>query len=276
MKENTLEESIINIINLNRSYNLVEGKQLVSRQQIFQNLNFSVKRGEFVGVVGPSGCGKSTLLNIIGSLDSVGNKKYVKILNLQNNEKDIHIPEIEGNGSVFVNGKDIHLLKGSRKAHFINQHIGFIFQFHHLIPELTVLQNVALPMQIKGESKKNAFQKAMMLLKDMDMDSHANRKPDILSGGEKQRVAIARALINSPDILLADEPTGSLHPQFKKDIINLFIRLNQEKKITIVMVTHDVASLYNEQKELMITRLFDLAGSPVIDLTDQSVDGQTT
>jgi len=258
-----MERPIIKVTNLNRSYNLIEGKQLVSRQQIFDNLNFSVQEGEFVGVVGPSGCGKSTLLNIIGSLDSVGNKNYIKIQPSQNNDKDIRMPEIEGEGSVMVNDQDIHLLKGAKKARFINENIGFIFQFHHLIPELTALQNIALPMQIRGQSKKTASQKALALLKEMDMAHHANRKPDILSGGEKQRVAIARALINSPLILLADEPTGSLHPQFKKDIINLFIRLNREKKITIVMVTHDVDSLYDDKKNLMITRLFSLTGSSV-------------
>ncbi|KPA13616.1 lipoprotein ABC transporter ATP-binding protein [Candidatus Magnetomorum sp. HK-1] len=258
-----MEQSIINVINLNRTYNLIEGKQLVSRQQIFDNLNFSVNCGEFVAVVGPSGCGKSTLLNIIGNLDSVGNKNYVKVYSSKGNDKEVRIPEIEGEGKVYVNEQDIGKLKGAKKARFINQNIGFIFQFHHLIPELTALQNVALPMQINGQSKKAANQKALSLLKEMDLERHANRKPDILSGGEKQRVAIARSLINNPDILLADEPTGSLHPQFKKDIINLFIRLNQKKNITIVMVTHDVESLYNEQKKLLITRLFSLTGSPV-------------
>jgi len=267
-----MEQPIINVTNLNRTYNLIEGKQLVSRQQIFDNLNFTVERGEFVAVVGPSGCGKSTLLNIIGSLDSVGNKNYVKILPSQENDREVRIPETEGEGSVFVNDQDISLLKGAKKATFINQNIGFIFQFHHLIPELTALQNIALPMQIRGQSKKNAFQKALSLLKEMDMEHHANRKPDILSGGEKQRVAIARALINSPEILLADEPTGSLHPQFKKDIIKLFIRLNQEKEITIVMVTHDVDSLYNKQKDLMITRLFSLTGSRVDSVTCLEAD----
>jgi ABC-type lipoprotein export system ATPase subunit len=259
-----MEQSIINISNLNRKYNLIEGKRLVSSQQVFENLNFSVKRGEFVAVVGPSGCGKSTLLNIIGNLDSVGNKNYVKIHQSQDNDKEIRIPEIEGDGLVIVNEQDIRKLKGSRKAQFINKNIGFIFQFHHLIPELTALQNIALPMQINGQPKRIAFQTAFSLLKEMDMERHANRKPEILSGGEKQRVAIARALINSPAILLADEPTGSLHPQFKKDIINLFIRLNLEKNITIVMVTHDVDSLYNSSKKLIISRLFSLTGAPVI------------
>jgi len=270
-----MDEFMINVSNLNRTYNLIEGKQLVSRQHIFRNLNFSVKRGEFVAVIGPSGCGKSTLLNIIGSLDSIGNKNYAKIHQSCEKDKEIKIPEVEGDGAVFVNGQDIRLLKGANKARFINQNIGFIFQFHHLIPELTAVQNIALPMQINGQSKKEAFKAAMNLLIEMDMEKHANRKPDILSGGEKQRVAIARALVNSPHILLADEPTGSLHPQFKKDIINLFIRLNHEKQITIVMVTHDVDSLYNEQKNLMITSLFPLSGSPVSPVTGKKADDKT-
>jgi len=257
-----MSDKIIQIENLNRTYNVIEGKKLISKQQIFHDLNFYVNEGEFVAVVGPSGCGKSTLLNIIGTLDSIGNKKMVKILN-NNGNKESSIPEIEGSGTVIVNSYNINTLKGSKKSEFINQNIGFIFQFHHLIPELTAIQNVALPMRIQGKSKRESINKAYELLEEMNLQAHANRKPEILSGGEKQRVAIARALINSPTILLADEPTGSLHPDFKKGIIDLFIKLNKEKNISIVMVTHDVNSLYNNNNKLIIDRLFSLSDSPI-------------
>jgi len=261
-----MAKPIICVKKLNRKYNLIEGKQLISKQQIFNNLDFTVNKGEFVSVVGPSGCGKSTLLNIIGTLDSIDDKNYVKVMNAVNDKGDVKetsMPEIEGSGSIWVNEQDISLLKGNKKSEFINHNIGFIFQFHHLIPELTALQNVALPMQIQGMSKKKSILAAMKLLDDLELSNHANRKPEILSGGEKQRVAIARALINNPCILLADEPTGSLHPQFKKGIIDLFIRLNKEKGITIVMVTHDINSLYDDQDRLIISRLFSLSNAPI-------------
>ena len=265
-----MSDKVIQIENLNRTYNVIEGKKLISKQQIFHDLHFYVNEGEFIAVVGPSGCGKSTLLNIIGTLDSIGNKKMVKILN-NNGDKESFIPEIEGSGTVMINNHNINTLKGNTKAEFINKNIGFIFQFHHLIPELTAIQNVALPMRIQGKSKRESISKAYELLEEMNLHGHANRKPDILSGGEKQRVAIARSLINSPKILLADEPTGSLHPDFKKGIIDLFIKLNKEKQISIVMVTHDVNSLYDKSNKLIIDRLFPLSDAPINNIINEQI-----
>jgi len=220
---------MITVNNLNRTYNIVEGRTF-KKQVLYKNLNLSVKQGEFVAVVGPSGCGKSTLLNMIGMLDSVKDRDYVTVINETSDKKE-SIPTVEGNGQIILNNQDVTELKGNTKSEFINKNIGFIFQFHHLIPELTALQNVALP----------------------------SKKPAVLSGGEKQRVAIARSLINHPKILLADEPTGSLHPKMKQDILERFLKLNSDKNITILMVTHDIDSLYDDNKQLKIDRLISLS-----------------
>lgn len=248
---------MITVNNLNRTYNIIEG-QALKKQVLYKNLNLNVKAGEFVAVVGTSGCGKSTLLNMIGMLDSVKERDYVTIINDKTSQKE-SIPSIEGSGQILLDGQDVTELKGNAKAEFINKYIGFIFQFHHLIPELTALQNVALPMRIQGKSKQEANKNAQLLLEEMELGEYQSKKPAVLSGGEKQRVAIARALINHPKILLADEPTGSLHPKMKQDILERFIKLNRDKGITILMVTHDVDSLYNEDRQLKIDRLISLS-----------------
>jgi ABC-type lipoprotein export system ATPase subunit len=249
--------NIIEIKQLTRIYNITDGKTLKVKQVLFKSLQLSVTPGEFVGVVGPSGSGKTTLLNIIGGLDSINPKDKIKIIDQKTN-KDVFIPEFEGNGQVIIDGQDISEMKGNRKAEFINKNIGFIFQFHHLIPELTAIQNVALPMKIQGKSSKNAHKRALELLEEFQLGDGKDKKPCVLSGGEKQRVAIARALINNPKILLADEPTGSLHPELKEQIIELFCKLNQEKKVTILLATHDIASLYDKKNNLKIDRFFKL------------------
>jgi len=249
--------------NLNRTYNIVEGNCLKMRQQLYDNFNMSVEEGQFVAIVGNSGCGKSTLLNIIGMLDSLQDRRYVKIIDEATREEK-NIPQVEGSGHIFIDDQDITELYGNARADYLNKHIGFIFQFHHLIPELTALQNVALPMRIGGKSKKDAYVRAMELLEEMDLRDSASKHPAVLSGGEKQRVAIARALINQPRILLADEPTGSLHPAFKADILDLFLRLKHEKNLTILMVTHDVSSLYRDN-QLKINRIIPLTKSSDIE-----------
>lgn len=248
---------IINIKKLTRIYNIADGKELRCRQMLYKDLDLSVEKGEFVAIVGPSGCGKTTLLNIIGGLDSIREKGKIRIMDKQTG-KEIMIPEAEGDGEVFIGGEDISTLKGDRKAEFINRNIGFIFQFHHLIPELTALQNVSLPMKIQGKSNKEANRRAFALLEEMGLKHGVDKKPAVLSGGEKQRVAIARSLINNPKILLADEPTGSLHPELKDEIIDLFCKLNKEKRVTILLVTHDRGSLYDKDKRLRIHRFFKL------------------
>jgi ABC-type lipoprotein export system ATPase subunit len=248
---------MIKVNKLNRNYNIIEGRTF-KKQVIFNNLNIRVTPGEFVAVIGPSGCGKSTLLNIIGMLDSVSARDYVSVVNQASGKKE-SIPTVEGNGAIILNDQDVTYLKGSEKSEFLNKNIGFIFQFHHLIPELTALQNVALPMRIRGKSKKEANKQAQQLLEEMELGEYKSKKPTVLSGGEKQRVAIARALINNPKMLLADEPTGSLHPKMKQDILERFVKLNRDRNITILMVTHDLDSLYDDNKELKIDRLISLS-----------------
>jgi ABC-type lipoprotein export system ATPase subunit/ribosomal protein S27AE len=249
--------NIIEIKQLTRIYNVTDGRELRCKQVLYEAIDLFVKEGEFVAIVGPSGCGKTTLLNIIGGLDSIREKGKLKVIDKTTN-KEIIIPEAEGEGQVFIDKEDISMLRGNRKAEFINKNIGFIFQFHHLIPELTALQNVALPMKIMGKSKRDTHKRAYQLLEEMGLAHGVDKKPAVLSGGEKQRVAIARALINNPKILLADEPTGSLHPELKQGIIDLFCQLNKEKKVTILLVTHDRSSLYDDKHNLKIHRFIKL------------------
>ena len=247
--------TLIHIEKLTRTYHIVDGMRLKQRQPLFRELDLQIGEGEFVSVVGPSGSGKTTLLNIIGGLDSIEDRQRIKI---REDEKERWIPSREGSGRVFIDDEDITRLKGNRKSDFINRNIGFIFQFHHLIPELTALENVALPMRIGGHGLKEAQQRAMGQLARLEMTHNAGKKPAILSGGEKQRVAIARALANNPRILLADEPTGSLHPTLKEEILQIFIDLNQRDGVTILMVTHDVNLIQNGNGDPRVGRFFDL------------------
>ncbi len=248
---------IIEVKKLTRIYNIIDGNQLKNRQILYQALDFNVAQGEFVAVIGPSGCGKTTLLNIIGGLDSLMDKNKIRAIDPKN-DKEMLIPESEGQGQILIDKEDIATLKGDKRADFINRNIGFIFQFHHLIPELNARQNVALPMKILGKSSREAHKRAEELLDEMGLSGAYEKKPAVLSGGEKQRVAIARSLANNPKILLADEPTGSLNPKLKNGIIELFCKLNKEKGITILLVTHDKNSLYDNQNNLKIDRFFKL------------------
>jgi ABC-type lipoprotein export system ATPase subunit/Zn-finger nucleic acid-binding protein len=251
--------NIIEIKNLKRTYNTIENGLLTNTRDLFVDLKMTVEEGEFVAITGDSGCGKSTLLNIIGGLDSIANREIKKVIDPKT-KKEFMRGQIEGSGQVIIDGNNITKLKGNQKAEFINKNIGFIFQFHHLIPELNVLQNVALPMKIQGKSEKDANKRALELLEVVGFEKVeqevVRKKPAVLSGGEKQRVAIARALINSPKILLADEPTGSLDPRSKKEIFELFEKLNLEKKITILLVTHDQASMHIKRGENKVHRVF--------------------
>jgi len=240
---------MIRVENLTRVYNIIEvidGKQHVVPQVIYQDLSFQVKEGEFAALLGASGCGKSTLLHTIGMLDSIENRRHHMI----NGQK---VSEVESSGHIHIADTDITNLNNDHQAEFINKNIGFIFQLHHLIPELNVLQNVALPLRIGGYSLHEANEKAELLLEEVELlkpvHSAKQRRgilkkyPAVLSGGERQRVAIARALVNSPKVLLADEPTGSLQPDLKKGIMELFLKLNEETDVTILMVTHDESIL---------------------------------
>lgn len=183
--------------------------------QVLDNVNVTINRGELVTIVGPSGAGKTTLLQIVGTLDT---------------------PD---GGKVLYEGKDVLQLKERELARFRNQNIGFVFQFHQLLPEFTTLENVAIPALIGGAKQKDAEDRAKELLDYMGLSGRLEHKPSELSGGERQRVAVARALVNRPAVVLADEPSGSLDTKNKQELHRLFFRLREEMKQTFVIVTHD-------------------------------------
>lgn len=198
----------------------------VDKLHIIRNLNLSVEEGEFISILGRSGSGKSTLLNVIGLLD-----------------------KIDG-GKIFIDGKEVDVLSDSEKDRLKNRMLGFVFQFHYLLPEFTALENVMLPALIDDFSNKSEIEKrAMELLKSVGLEERVHHKPSQLSGGEKQRVAIARALINSPKILLADEPTGNLDEETSETIFNILKDINKNRKQTIIVVTHskDLAQISDKK-----------------------------
>ncbi len=183
--------------------------------QVLKGIDLDIAQGEVVSIVGPSGAGKTTLLQIMGTLDRADS------------------------GSIIINGTDISSLKNQALARFRNQHIGFVFQFHQLLPEFTALENITIPALIAGRSQREARQRAEELLDFMGLSDRAAHKPAELSGGEKQRVAVARALVNHPAVILADEPSGSLDSANKAELHALFFRLRDEMGQTFVIVTHD-------------------------------------
>ena len=183
--------------------------------QVLKGIDLHINKGEVVSIVGPSGAGKTTLLQIIGTLDS---------------------PD---SGDITIDGIDVRKLNQKKLADFRNKHIGFVFQFHQLLPEFTAIENIMIPAFIAGMSKSEAKKRAMELLDFMGLADRAKHKPNELSGGEKQRVAVARALVNNPSVILADEPSGSLDSQNKAELHQLFFRLRDELGQTIVIVTHD-------------------------------------
>ncbi len=183
--------------------------------QVLKGVILSVQQGEIVSIVGSSGAGKSTLLHILGTLDNADA------------------------GTVQLNGKAIEKLSGKQLAAFRNQHIGFIFQFHHLLPEFTALENVCIPAWIAGNKRKATTQKAQSLLETLGLGHRLQNKPSELSGGEQQRVAVARALINNPSIVMADEPTGNLDSSNARELHQLFIDLRNQFQQTFLIVTHN-------------------------------------
>ena len=182
---------------------------------VLKGVDFRVSEAEVISIMGASGAGKSTLLQILGTLST---------------------PD---GGSLLIDGVDVLKLKGDKLAEFRNRRLGFVFQFHHLLPEFTALENVIIPAFIAGRSRKDAEQHAIELLRDLGLGERLNHKPSELSGGEQQRVAIARALINNPAVLFADEPSGNLDTKTKEELHNLFFRLRDKYGQTIVIVTHD-------------------------------------
>lgn len=183
--------------------------------QVLKGIDLHISQGEVVSIVGPSGAGKTTLLQIIGTLDR---------------------PD---SGSVTINGIDVSTLNKKKLSDFRNQHIGFVFQFHQLLPEFTAIENIMIPAFIGGQSKGEAKKRAQELLEFMGLTERAEHKPAELSGGEKQRVAVARALMNNPEIVLADEPSGSLDSKNKAELHQLFFDLRDRFGQTFVIVTHD-------------------------------------
>lgn len=183
--------------------------------QVLKGIDLHIDKGEVVSIVGQSGAGKTTLLQIIGTLDKADG------------------------GTIVVDGVDVSKLSKAKLADFRNQHIGFVFQFHQLLPEFTALENIMIPAFIAGKSKKEAKQRALELLDFMGLRERAAHKPAELSGGEKQRVAVARALVNNPAVILADEPSGSLDSKNKTELHQLFFDLRDKYGQTFVIVTHD-------------------------------------
>lgn len=183
--------------------------------QVLKGIDLHINKGEIVSIVGPSGAGKTTLLQIIGTLDK---------------------PD---SGSVVIDGIDVSNLSKAKLSDFRNRHLGFVFQFHQLLPEFTALENIMIPAFIAGTSQSEAKERAMELLKFMGLEDRAGHKPNELSGGEKQRVAVARALVNKPAVILADEPSGSLDSKNKAELHQLFFDLRDKFGQTFVIVTHD-------------------------------------
>ena len=197
---------MIKVENIHKSYGTLE---------VLKGINLHVAKGEVVSIVGASGAGKTTLLQIIGTLEKADK------------------------GRVLINGTDTSSLSGNKLAQFRNRNIGFVFQFHHLLPEFTALENICMPALIQGRSLKEATPDAMQLLEFLKLTDRAQHKPSELSGGEQQRVAVARALINRPSVILADEPSGNLDSVNAKELHRLFFDLRKQYNQTFIIVTHN-------------------------------------
>lgn len=202
--------------------------------QVLKGVNLEIKKGEIVSIAGSSGAGKSTLLHILGTLDT---------------------PD---KGEVFLNEQPVFELKKNLLASFRNQKIGFVFQFHHLLPEFTALENVCVPGWIAGKSTNEIKLRAMELLELLNLKERIHHKPAELSGGEQQRVAVARALINNPEIIMADEPTGNLDSVHAKELHQLFLQLRIEMNQTFLIVTH------NEELAQMSDRILHMRDGKII------------
>jgi len=197
---------------------MLKGKNIYKRfgtVEVLKGVDITIEKGEVASIVGPSGSGKSTLLHILGTLDKADR------------------------GEVAMNETVLNLLNGKKLAAFRNKHIGFVFQFHHLLPEFTALENVCIPGWLAGRKKKEVEKEANELLQLLGLSSRLENKPNQMSGGEQQRVAVARALINNPDIVFADEPTGNLDSANAKELHHLFFDLRNKFNQTFLIVTHN-------------------------------------
>jgi len=202
--------------------------------RVLKGVDVDIAKGEIVSIVGPSGSGKSTLLHILGTLDE------------------------PARGEIFLQNKKIDALKGRPLAAFRNKHIGFVFQFHHLLPEFSALENVCIPGWIAGRRKREVEEEALKLLDELGVGHRTDNKPGALSGGEQQRVAVARALINHPDIVFADEPTGNLDTANAKELHRLFFDLRDRFRQTFLIVTH------NEELAQMSDRVLHMKDGEIV------------
>jgi lipoprotein-releasing system ATP-binding protein len=210
---------MIHIENIHKSYGALK---------VLNGISLEIEKAQIVSIVGASGAGKSTLLHIMGTLDR------------------------SDTGKVVINDKDISAMNEKKLSAFRNKEIGFVFQFHHLLPEFTAIENVCIPAYIAGDSKKLAMEKAARLLDFLQLSDRVDHKPSALSGGEQQRVAVARALINNPAVVLADEPSGNLDSASSLELHKLFLRLREEFKQTFVVVTHNKELAEMADQQLLI------------------------
>ncbi len=225
---------MIEIKGVNKSYGSL---------QVLRDVNATIGNGEIVSIVGPSGAGKTTLLQIAGTLDT---------------------PD---SGRVIYDGVDVLSLSEKKLSAFRNSHIGFVFQFHQLLPEFTALENVAIPALIKGDRAADAYKRAAELIDYMGLSGRADHKPAALSGGEKQRIAVARALMNRPSVIFADEPSGSLDSRNKEELHRLFFDLRREFSQTFVIVTHD------ESLAMMCDRVLTMRDGVIVsDMKKEKID----
>ncbi len=219
--ENSLlsSQGMIKAINVQKSY---------GKLQVLKGVDLEIQKGEVVSIVGASGAGKSTLLQILGTLDKADR------------------------GDIEINNAAVTKLRGKEMAKFRNKHLGFVFQFHHLLPEFTALENICIPAFINGTSKGDAEKRAKELLDYMGLTARADHKPSALSGGEQQRVAVARALVNNPNVVMADEPSGNLDSTSANDLHQLFFELRDRMGQTFVIVTHNETLANSADRKLVM------------------------
>ena len=206
-----MTDEVLRLVNISKSFK----RARMTSVEIFSTLNFSLAKGEMVGVFSPSGSGKTTLLQIAGLLDE------------------------PTDGKLFIVDEDTDKLSDSQKTLLRNRNIGFVYQFHHLLPEFTALENVSLPQWCVGVNRRSAERKALKLLDEVGLNNRINHRPSELSGGEQQRVAVCRALINDPDILLADEPTGNLDAQTSEMVFDILLNQVKQRELAALIVTHN-------------------------------------
>lgn len=218
-----MSNPIIEVSQLSRSY-----QDGLNKVDVLQDVEFSVERGEQIAIIGASGSGKSTLLHLIGALDK------------------------PNNGSVVINGQNIHQLSAKAQGHFRNKHIGFVYQFHHLLPEFSAQENVAMPLIISGMNRKQAISVADEFIDKVGLVDRKLHKPSELSGGERQRIAFARAIVNKPTLVLADEPTGNLDQETANRVYDLMTELNKELGTSFITVTHDLQLAAKMQRQLKL------------------------